>query len=538
MFWADKIATDAQGNQVVNDSKTPSGKVHVGSLRGVVIHDVIYRALKHTGKPTKFLYGVDDYDALDTVPHYLDRERFKPYLGFPLCNVPSPGDKAKDYAKYFMGEFLDVFEYLGVRPEVYYLRDLYRSGRLNYYIDIFLKNAHLVREAYLEVSKAHRPDNWYPFQIVCENCGKIATTIVSDYNGSEVFYTCNPDSADWVQGCGYSGWVSPFDGNGKLPWKVEWVAKWNLLGVTIELSGKDHSQKGGSRDVANTICRRVLQTPPPFHSPYEFILVNGTKMSSSKGVGSSAKEVAELLPPELLRFLMLRTQPKTVINFAPNYETITRLFRDYDSLIVKYQTLSLEVQQESTLPEELMPLFYSQLDGVMNPYHPIELSTLISLLQVPHLDIHQEIQRRSTDSLGEHDWQIANQRISVAQKWLADYADDEEKLVLYLDRVPEKVTELTQEQISYLKQLTHRLSDILVWEVEELQTTLFATAKELEIQQPIAFKSVYLSFLGKERGPKAGALLSYLDRDFVIARLQDVLQLNETVRTGSSKLRE
>lgn len=528
MFWADKIAADAQGKQVVNDSKTPSGRVHVGSLRGVVIHDVIYRALKHVGKPSKFLYGVDDYDALDTVPHYLDQEKFAPYLGFPLCNVPSPDDSASDYAKYFMGEFLEVFEYLGVRPEVYYLRDLYRSGQLNSYIDTFLKNAPLVREAYLEVSKARRPDNWHPFQIACKNCGKIATTVVSDYNGSEVFYTCKPDATDWVEGCGHSGWVSPFDGNGKLPWKVEWVAKWDLLGITIELAGKDHSQKGGSRDVANAVCRKVLRKQPPFHSPYEFILVNGTKMSSSKGVGSSAKEIAELLPPELLRFLMLRTQPKTVINFAPNYETTTRLFRDYDSLIDKYLALSADVQQESGLSEELMPLFYSQLDGVIKPYHPVDLSTLISLLQVPHLDIHQEIERRSTQPLSEYDWQIANQRISVAQKWLEDYADEEEKLVLYLDKVPEKVRDLTQEQVTYLKQLTHGLTGVKLWEADELQTTLFATAKELEMQQPIAFKSVYLSFLGKERGPKAGALLSYLERDFVIARLQDVVQINES----------
>lgn len=526
MFWADKIASDAQGNQVVNDSKTPSGRVHVGSLRGVVIHDVIHQALKHAGKPPKFLYGVDDYDALDTVPHYLDQEAFSPYLGFPLCNVPSPDHRASDYAKYFMGEFLEVFEYLGVRPEVYYLRDLYRSGRLNSYIDTFLKNAHLVREAYLEVSKARRSDNWYPFQITCENCGKIATTVVSDYNGSEVFYTCKPDTTDWVQGCGYSGWISPFDGNGKLPWKVEWVAKWDLLGITIELAGKDHSQKGGSRDVANAICRKVLRKQPPFHSPYEFILVNGTKMSSSKGVGSSAKEIAEFLPPELLRFLMLRTQPKTVINFAPNYETTTRLFRDYDALIDKYQALSPDVQQESALPEDLMPLFYSQLDGVIKPYHPLDLSTLISLLQVPHLDIRQEIEKRSTQPLSEYDWQMANQRISVAQKWLSDYADEEEKLVLYLDRIPEKVKDLTQEQISYLRRLIHSLADVKVWEAEELQTTLFATAKELEMQQPIAFKSVYLSFLGKERGPKAGALLSYLEHDFVINRLQNVVQGN------------
>jgi lysyl-tRNA synthetase class 1 len=244
-------------------------------------------------------------------------------------------------------------------------------------------------------------------------------------------------------------------------------------------------------------------------------------MSSSKGVGSSAKEIAALLPPQLLRFLMLRTQPKTVINFAPNYETTTRLFRDYDTLIEKYQALS-PLQPPTALPEELKPLLYAQLDGVIKPYHPVELSTLISLLQVPHLDLHKEITTRSTQPLNEYDWETANQRIAVAQKWLADYADEEEKLVIYLDEVPEKVKDLTQEQMAYLKQLIHSLANVQAWEAEALQTALFATARELEMQQPLAFKAVYLSFLGKERGPKAGALLSYLERDFTLDRLKTV----------------
>lgn len=530
MFWADKIAADLKGEQVVNDSKTPSGRVHVGSLRGVIIHDVIYRAFKHAGKPVKFLYGTDDYDALDTVPRYLDQEKFSPYLGFPLCNVPSPEEEAaSDYAKYFMGEFVEIFEYLGVNPELYYLRDFYRSGKLNSYIDIFLKNANLVREAYKEASRADRPENWYPFQAICEKCGKIATTSVTDYNGSEIFYTCKPDATNYVQGCGHSGWISPFDGNGKLPWKVEWVAKWDLLGVTIEMAGKDHSQKGGSREVANAICRKVLQKKHPYHSAYEFILVNGTKMSSSKGVGSSAKEIAELLPPELLRFLMLRTQPRTVISFAPNYDTVTRLVRDYDALIDKYRSDRETTGEKSELSADFLPLFYSQKGDEIKSYYPFDFSTLISLLQVPHIDIKEEVAKRSDRTLSEYDWQVVNQRIAVAKKWLSDYADEEEKLVIYSDRLPEKAKDLSQEQVNYLAKLADNLEKAEVWEGENLQTILFATAKELPIQQAIAFPAIYLSFLNKERGPKAGYLFSYLDKGFVVERLREVSQGNEAI---------
>ncbi len=524
MFWADKIAADAQGAQIVNDSKTPSGRVHVGSLRGVVIHDVIYRALKQAGKPVKFMYGVDDYDALDTVPHYLDQERFSPYLGEPLCNVPSPGEGASDYAKFFMAEFLEVFDYLGVKPEIYYLRDLYRTGQLNEHIDLFLKNAHLVREAYLQVSKAQRADNWYPFQVICEQCRKIATTVVTDYNGKEVFYTCQPNATDWVQGCGHSSWISPFDGNGKLPWKVEWVAKWATVGVTIEMAGKDHSQKGGSRDVANAICRKVLNTPPPTHSPYEFILVNGTKMSSSKGVGASAQEVAALLPPEMLRFLMLRPQPRSVINFSPNYETTIRLFRDYDGLVSKYR-------KEPELNENLMPLLYSQPDGEIKPFQPFDFSTLVSLLQMPHLDIHQEIVNRSPADFGAFDTQMAERRIAVAQKWLDDYADPEEKLELYVDSVPEAAGTLAENQVLYLEQVIGALEALNAWDGETLQTALFAVSKDesLEITQPIAFQAIYRCFMGKDRGPKAGALLSFLDKSMVIERLRAAIVLNRSV---------
>ena len=49
MFWADELAARLSGPQVLNDSKTPSGTVHVGSLRGPVINDVIVRAIRAAG---------------------------------------------------------------------------------------------------------------------------------------------------------------------------------------------------------------------------------------------------------------------------------------------------------------------------------------------------------------------------------------------------------------------------------------------------------------------------------------------------------
>jgi lysyl-tRNA synthetase class 1 len=86
------------------------------------------------------------------------------------------------------------------------------------------------------------------------------------------------------------------------------------------------------------------------------------------------------------------------------------------------------------------------------------------------------------------------------------------------------VEQLTPEQLNYLATLSDRLGTLSPWDADTLQTTLFATAKDLDLKQPIAFQAVYLSFLGKERGPKAGALLSYLDQGFVCDRIQQVSQ--------------
>src|SRR5271168_1044780 len=112
---------------------------------------------------------------------------------------------------------------------------------------------------------------------------------------------CVSDKVAWTKGCEFSGRVSPLGGKAKLPWKVEWPAKWKVNGVSVEGGGKDHSTKGGARDVANHISREVFNYEPPFDIPYEFFLVGGKKMSSSKGRGSSAKEISDLLPAKIFR---------------------------------------------------------------------------------------------------------------------------------------------------------------------------------------------------------------------------------------------
>src|SRR6185312_6863624 len=111
-----------------------------------------------------------------------------------------------------------------------------------------------------------------------------------------------------------------------------WPAKWKVYGVMVEGGGKDHSTKGGSRDVGNHIAREVYRYEPPFDIPYEFFLVGGKKMSSSKGRGSSAKDIAALVPPKILRLALLGKDINQAINFDPEGDTIPVLYDQYDKL--------------------------------------------------------------------------------------------------------------------------------------------------------------------------------------------------------------
>ena len=57
MFWADEVLKNLSGKQLINDSFTPSGPVHMGSLKGPVIHDTLHRILKEKNQEVEMLFN-------------------------------------------------------------------------------------------------------------------------------------------------------------------------------------------------------------------------------------------------------------------------------------------------------------------------------------------------------------------------------------------------------------------------------------------------------------------------------------------------
>jgi lysyl-tRNA synthetase class 1 len=156
------------------------------------------------------------------------------------------------------------------------------------------------------------PENWYPINIICENCKKISTTRIISYDSksAKASYVCSEEEVllhkkHEVKGCGFIGETSVLDGKAKLAWRVEWPARWVFLKATCEPFGKEHAAAGGSWDTGKEIVK-VLGWIPPYPVIYEHFLVGGEKMSKSKGNVITVPQMLKYLTPEQIRYWMLQ----------------------------------------------------------------------------------------------------------------------------------------------------------------------------------------------------------------------------------------
>ena len=327
----------------------------------------------------------------------------------------------------------------------------------------------------------------------------------------------------WAAGCGHAGDVSPFGGRAKLPYNVDWAAKWDLFGVTIEPAGKDLSTAGGSRDRSDAIAREVFGNEPPRNVPYEFLNLGGRKMSTSKGVGASAQQIVEVIPPEQLRLLFLRPKPNTAIEFDPDgTDAIPRLFDESDRLATA--TAGREVRGE--LPPDHERVFAmslvdpdADLAAEAAAYRPA-FSHLALLEQIPGIDVLERVTAETGEPLTPRELEILDERRAAARAWLDTYAPERARLTVQRDALPPAAAVLDEAQRAFLEALATGV-EAGDWDGETVQTAIFGTASALDLPAGRAFIAIYVAFLGRPSGPRAGWLLAALDRDFVIRRLRE-----------------
>jgi len=518
----------------VDDMKTPSGRVHTGALRGVMIHDVVAQVLREEFPEIESTYVFNDMDPMDSLPGYLDESIYAQYMGVPLYKIPTPSleksgvdfsnssesdkkrySEIKNFAEFYAQDFIDAFRVLGCSQEIVWSHVLYESGKMDKVIEHVLNHVEDFKKIYKEVADYQLPDKWYPFQVICPECGKVGSTLTTGWDGKEVSFECLPDKVEWAKGCGYTGKISPFGGTGKFLWKVDWPAHWQVLGVNIEGAGKDHTTAGGSRDMANAIVEKIFKTTAPFDIPYEWILIRGTKMSSSKGIGTSAREFVELFPPEIGRFLFINRHYNQVIDFDPQSMAIPDLFDECD------QAAKIFWKQDEGDERAARSFELSYTADIPAPHYLPRFRDLAIWMQYPEINVVEKFAELKGEILTKTEHEELSKRMRYAHVWLKRYAPEEFQFTPKT-KLPEKSKELSEEQKMFLKSAVE-LVDSKDWVTNELelQTALFELAKQT-VGPKKAFSAIYIAFLGKTHGPRAAWFLLSIDKNLTKKRVTEL----------------
>lgn len=494
-MWAqDFLAEHPNGSHIINDSWTPSGPMHIGTFRSMIIHDVLQRILRENHQPVTYWYGYDDFDPMDDIPVGLTG--YEEHLGKPLVNIPPTSKKFASLADEFIDQNKQHHQTLGVVSKSYRTSELYRSGKFNEAIVKVLDNAAKIRTIYQEVSGSKRPQDWYPIQVICPNCGKLGSTIVNGWDGEEVSFECQPNLVSWAKGCGYVGKSSPLNGQAKMTWRVEWAAKWDLFDVTIEAAGKDHTSRGGSFDTGSRILKEVFGKDPIAAFGHEMFNIDGKKMSSSKGLVVTPEQVLNVFEPQIFRFLLVRTRPQQAIEIDLS-RIVPATYDEYDRCQKAYL--------EKTGQDLSDYFYYSQINPTkVDGQVKTRFSTVVNLVQLPSL--------RDELNLPE----IAP-RIIYARHWLDHYAPTEARFTVQ-SKLPEAVKSLSTKQREFLRRASELIGE---QDEESLQTKLYDLSKEIDLPTKDAFAAIYLSLIGKPSGPRAGVLIVSQPQVFVRKRFAE-----------------
>ncbi len=514
MHWAELVARDLlkRGEEhVVSTGISPSGVFHVGHLRELMTGDMIARAVNREGGKAKLIFLVDDADPLRKIPKGIP-ESFRKYLGHPVAEVPSPFGE-ESWADHFLNPFLEALDEIGVSPEIHRTYYDYKEGRYKEIILEVLRNREKVKEILERILRKQIAPTWWPFTPYCENCGRVDSTMLISFDENSIHYKCSH--------CGYEGEASLSSWAGKLVWRVEWPAKWKLFGVTCEPFGKDHAAAGGSYDTGKEIAREVFKIEPPYPVPYEWIALKGAgAMSSSKGIVIGAKEVVESSDPRVIRFMFAKYQPMTHIEFDPVFGLLN-LSDEYQ----KYEKAYFGIAEPEPGMKDIEYVYWlSQPNGEIPPEIPPQLPYrhAVVLVQIAKdFRAFLEILKRQGYSIegNEEHFRVIYER---AKNWVKNFAPKELKFEILPELSEELKKKFKKEQKELAKRLYEKLSSDPEWTPEKIHNYIHELGKELKISPMEAFSTIYLGFLGKRRGPRAGYFLYSLDRDFVLKRLREI----------------
>ena len=515
MHWADHTAQTlrARGeSQVIASGITPSGEFHVGHLREILTAEMIHRACLDAGMDSRYIFIVDSMDPLRRVYDFLSPS-YEQYIGHPLAYIPAPGPDGEpdqdggSYADHFLAPFLAALKQIGVEPEVVMNHETYESGAFADKTHSAIEQRDEIRRVIEEVSGREVPEDWFPYNPLGSD-GSIDGVSVTGYEHPHVH---------WVDSHGVEGMSDIRTAQGKLPWRIDWAAKWGIHGITCEPAGKDHGAAGGSYDTGIPICE-MLGSEPPHKMVYEWIQLKGMgPMSSSKGLTVGPMDALALVPPEIMRYVIARSKVGRHIDFDTGPALFTTA-DEYERLVAEPPGGSneeLSRRQQIARDTQLGALRLSQVKEGADPSDSIagvSFRHLAMLAQIKSSDDDVWVSlRRSGHLEGDPGAPLAG-RLRRMRNWVnGPHFPDAAKVEVQSSVSEEVRTNLTDEQNAFLSSLSSAISDC-EWTAKAIGDCIRLVATEVGIDGREAYVALYWIILGKSHGPRVASIMAEMER--------------------------
>ncbi len=519
MHWADQLADKIierahreKRVATIKCQQTPSGGKHIGNLNEVMRAYFPYKAVIERQEKCSFVHMSDDRDPLKDIPAKLadlqanwhDSAKFselKKFLGKPLFRVPDPFQCCESYAKHFTQVWMNGVHALGINPDLHYTGDVYNQGKFDPYIKMVFEKREQVGKIVSDL-QATKDTSYVPFDAICPQCGVLANIDDFDVKNKKVHFVCGGKSIKKkkAEGCSYEGWVSWREG--KLQWRFEWPALMAIFNTTFEPFGKDHAE--GSWKSVLRIMPEIFNKEPPIPFVYEFFLVNGEKMSASKGNVYIVQDMLKIMEPEVFRFYYVKRPEKQRDLELGN---IFQLVDEFDEC----ERIYFGDQGRSENREENARRMYELAMPKTPDKKPNRVGFAFCAALAQLLEDEQAVEKLK--ELGHvattEDERLVRMRLPLARNWVELYGE-EHRLSIASE------AEAKQRRKKLLKNAAAALS-AYAGEFPKTEAQHVELVKKICAEHSLApkqfFESAYLIILGKTRGPKLFTLLSVLGKE-------------------------
>ncbi len=524
MHWSDVMASrlaERGRRHIIATGITPSGEFHIGHLREILTGDMIARAARRAGMEAELVFVVDNADPLRKVYPFLD-PAYEAFIGHQLGSIPAPDEDGKPdwirfneegwtYGDHFLVPFLDALKQIGVTPRLIPNLEAYRSGKFSGSARIACDQREAIREIMERVSGRELPDSWFPWQPL-DSKGSLDGLTITGYDYPLVH---------WTDSHGESGSSNIEKGEGKLPWRLDWPAKWGFNSITCEPFGKDHGAAGGSYDTGKEIAV-LFGHEPPVPLTYEWISLRGQgAMSSSSGNTIGPIEALQLVPPEILRFLVANSKPSKAIEFdtgmglvnlADEFERLSA--RDFDE---EMKDESLSRRKKVQIEDAKVALELSAINEAgRSRAASVSFRHLALLAQIKPDDMAVWASLQASGAIEQPTSQLLD-RLSRMRSWIdSNHFPDDMRVVLCTEPDVAALGALNGEQRRVVLALTQTI-EAADWTVAGITSAFKRAGEEAGVGMRDVYRASYAVFMGAERGPRLAPILSNCDQTDIVS---------------------